>query len=355
MNKPFVFVSSIVDGMQETRSLVKDFIENQLGYNVVLSENEGSKAKTPVAQCKIWSKECDIFIAILGERYGWVIPRLGISVSEMEYTEAYKDNPEKILVYLTAKPKDKRQNEFAKRIADFSKGYYRRTPFKDDTELLNGIREDLANFFKERIDFIRSKKVTIKPSITPKEEDYTSLNIKGRQGKMLSDLTAISSNLGFKPLLIIESSYLIATKNINRTKILFTFCLVPGNYDSTALYQQNVTYNNKIKYQEIYEKYPNRFTITIVLGNAHLSTLESYNKISRGICVKVEPGLFYGEALSIKKQKPGKLWFENRLVLPKVNNKQILTNKLLESIDWLTKESNRINFRCNYEKPVKKK
>ena len=73
-----------------------------LGYEVIISENEGSKPRASFAQCKKWARECDIFIAILGNSYGFTINKVGISVSEMEFNEAYKDNPEKILAYISA-------------------------------------------------------------------------------------------------------------------------------------------------------------------------------------------------------------------------------------------------------------
>ena len=79
MNKPTVFVSSTIREMGDLRENVKALLKAQLGYDVLLSENEGSKPKTPIAQCRRWAKECDIFIAILGNSYGWIIPNLGIS------------------------------------------------------------------------------------------------------------------------------------------------------------------------------------------------------------------------------------------------------------------------------------
>jgi hypothetical protein len=87
MNKPTLFISSTVKDVQEVRASVKDLLENKLGYHILMSEHEGSKPKTPIEQCRKWANECDIFIAIIGHSYGWVIPHLGISVCEFEFNE----------------------------------------------------------------------------------------------------------------------------------------------------------------------------------------------------------------------------------------------------------------------------
>ena len=355
MNKPTVFVSSTIEGMQSTRLAVRDLLEQKLGYHVLMSEYEGSKPKRPVAQCKKWAKECDIFISVLGDKYGWIIPRLGISVSEMEFNEAYKDNPEKILVYISAQFKEPKQKEFAKRIEDFSKGYYRRTPFIDNAQLINGIRDDTAEFFKERLDFLRSKGQKIRLSLTPSAVDYAIHNLRDRRDIMMADAISIAQEMGFNPAIFIKPCFWLATKSINRTKVLFTVNVVADNFNHNEQYSYNISHQRHVSDAEVYKQYPNRFALTLVHGSASLRTLDWLTHTFSGTCFKVEPGLFYGEGLSDQKHKPGSLYFENRLILPRIRNRQIMTSAFSDAIEWLVKESNRINFKCNYEKPIKSK
>ena len=78
MIKPIVFVSSTIRGMEKERSLIKKLFDADLRYEVIISEYEGSKPRASLAQCKKWARECDIFIAILGNSYGFTINKLGI-------------------------------------------------------------------------------------------------------------------------------------------------------------------------------------------------------------------------------------------------------------------------------------
>lgn len=355
MNKPTVFVSSTIEGMQTTRQVVRELLEQGLGYHVLMSEYEGSKSKRPIAQCKKWANECDIFISILGDKYGWTIPRLGISVSEMEFNEAYKDNPEKILVYISAKSKEPRQEEFAKRIQDFSKGYYRRTPYKDNAQLISGIRDDIAEFFKERLDFLRSKGRKVRPSLTPSVSDYASYALSKRHDIMMADAIKLSQKLGFKPVIFIKPYFWLAVKYINRLKVLFTIDVVRGNLNRDESIGYNLSHQKHVRYNEHYKKHSNRFALTLVHGSATLSTLDWYTHYFGGTCFKVEPGLFYGEGLSVQKQEPLGRFLENRLVLSGIRNQQDMNSALSNAVEWLIREANRINFKRNFDKPLKVK
>lgn len=352
MNKPTLFISSTVKDVQEVRASVKDLLENKLGYHILMSEHEGSKPKTPIEQCRKWAKECDIFIAIIGHSYGWVIPHLGISVCEFEFNEAYKDNPGKILIYTSATGKDERQTQFVNRLTSFSEGYYRRPPFNNETELLNGIRDDLAEYFKETLDIIRSKKLKIRNRITPSREDYAILSRGNRIEVMMADAIEIASQLGFVQAKYEKPLFWLAEKSIKRIKVLFTLNVIPDNLDANWLHTINMGYDRYIsRYDPVYNKYPNRFTIIFVHGTATIRTLEGLTWIRSGTCFKVEPGLYYGADLNAENKPHGKMTLENRIVLSKVTNKRVLGSKLSDVIQWINQEYSRINFKSNYRKP----
>jgi hypothetical protein len=353
MNKPTLFISSTVKDVQEVRASVKALLENKLGYHILMSEHEGSKPKTPIEQCRKWAKECDIFIAIIGHSYGWVIPHLGISVCEFEFNEAYKDNPEKILIYASATDKDERQTQFVNRLTGFSEGYYRRPPFNNETELLNGIRDDLAEYFKVTLDIIRSKKLKIRNRITPSREDYAILSRGNRIEVMMADAIEIASQLGFVQVKYEKPLFWSAEKSIKRIKVLFTFNVIPDNLTADWLHTINLRWDKYTKYGHdmVYQTYPNRVAIIFVHGTATISTLEKLTWISGGTCFKVEPGLYYGADLNAESKPHGKMRFENRIVLSKVTNKRVLGSKLSDVIQWINQEYSRINFKSNYEKP----
>lgn len=114
------------------------------------------------------AQNCDIYLGIFGGRYGFIDPKLNISVTEMEYNEARKDDPRKILIYIKKKQKcDRKQKKFLKRIQDFEKGYFRHEYFSTTKDLNEQIRKDLIDWIADRIkgyrlmkidlDFIKSK------------------------------------------------------------------------------------------------------------------------------------------------------------------------------------------------------
>jgi hypothetical protein len=88
------------------------------------AEKLGSVSGSPREICELMAKQCDIFLLIIGERYGHIIEPEGISVVEFEYDVARDDYPRKILVYV----KDSRRDDenllkFLDRVQKFNDGY----------------------------------------------------------------------------------------------------------------------------------------------------------------------------------------------------------------------------------------
>lgn len=351
-----VFISSVVSGMEKTRALVHSLISKDLGYDVLASEYEGSRAKKPIKQCREWARDCDIYIGILGEKYGSVVPRLGISVTELEFNEARKDNPEKILVYVSEGRKEPRQKEFVGRVEDFTKGYFRGKHFKSNIELTNGIREDLAEFVKDRLDLIRKNKLQVRTVITPSTAEYVTVSEKERSLWMKRDIFDISRELGFTPVNLTNniSKYFVflGTKKINGRKvILFSLWVLGGNPGRDTFISYNMAFQTFIYGEKQYKKYPDRFTIFLVQGNTSLRILEKQAKLWGSMtCFKVALGLYFGPGLGSNLKKGRETFLENMLFISQVKNKEIMISKLVDALDWISTEFNKIDFRCNNKK-----
>ena len=95
--------------------------------------------------------------------------------------------------------------------------------------MLDGIRDDLASYFKETIDVVRSKKLTIRNRITPSTEDYAILTRNDRFVSMMADVIEIALPLGFVQVKCEKPLFWSAEKNIKRRKVLFTFNVIPDN------------------------------------------------------------------------------------------------------------------------------
>ena len=88
---PSVFVSSTCYDLKQIREDMKEFIENNYGFEAILSEFDSF----PIDPCKGTFENCldnvdqraDIFILIIGTRYGYVTDQ-GKSITNLEYLHA---------------------------------------------------------------------------------------------------------------------------------------------------------------------------------------------------------------------------------------------------------------------------
>jgi Domain of unknown function (DUF4062) len=144
-----VMISSTVTDLTQEREVVDRAIRN-LRLEGFRSEKIGSRPYTPKALCALWAEQCHIFILIIGERYGFVIRSLGISVVEFEFQVASAQNPHKILVYVKdGVTREPRLEEFLQRLEDFEEGYFR-SLFTTPEDLYEAIQRDVAEWLTRR-------------------------------------------------------------------------------------------------------------------------------------------------------------------------------------------------------------
>ena len=109
--KPNIFISSTVKDLPNEREAAKRAVE-KLPANPVMSEFTMNAVNKPsVDACIDEVKKADFYILILGGRYGWELEN-GISITELEYDTAYKEN-KPIFVYNTIYEKELKQEKFA--------------------------------------------------------------------------------------------------------------------------------------------------------------------------------------------------------------------------------------------------
>lgn len=92
MRKPRVFVSSTCFDLKQIRRDLKEFIEGSLGYEAVLSEFESfpvNPDQDTIDNSRSAVRDhCDLFVLVIGGRYGTVDQRTGRSITNSELTEA---------------------------------------------------------------------------------------------------------------------------------------------------------------------------------------------------------------------------------------------------------------------------
>ena len=93
-----VFISSTFLDLKEERKKVWDCLE-KFDVNVKGMEQFGARKETPLATCISEVEQSDIYVGIIGMRYGTEEPNTGKSYSQLEYEKAVEQNKE-ILIYL---------------------------------------------------------------------------------------------------------------------------------------------------------------------------------------------------------------------------------------------------------------
>jgi hypothetical protein len=140
-----VFISSTMRDLQAERDTIDKAI-SELHFEALRAETIGAQSVSPEEACLMMAQECDIYLGILGARYGTVPPGETISVTEMEFDEA-KAHGKPMLVYRKLVDEyEPPQQEFVERIGHFKKGLKRRDFSQSDLPepLSAWIKEDVA-------------------------------------------------------------------------------------------------------------------------------------------------------------------------------------------------------------------
>jgi len=149
-------ISSTVEDLAQEREAADRAILG-LGLTRFRAETFGSVPHPPKVICALLAEQCDLFVLIIGQRYGYMIESEGISVVEFEYEVARAQNPEKILLYVKeGVSRDPRLEEFLKRLQDFEHGYFR-SLFTTPEELFEKIQPDVARWLTSQVKQNRQK------------------------------------------------------------------------------------------------------------------------------------------------------------------------------------------------------
>jgi Domain of unknown function (DUF4062) len=144
-----VMISSTVKDLDQERDATDRAIRG-LRLTRFRAETYGSRPHSPLKICASMATGCDIFILIIGERYGSIIESEGISVVEFEYNIARADDPEKILVYVKDSiPREPRLAKFLDYVQDFTRGYFT-SSFTTPEELYEQIQSDVVRWLTSR-------------------------------------------------------------------------------------------------------------------------------------------------------------------------------------------------------------
>jgi hypothetical protein len=92
-----VFLSSMFIDLEEERNAVYERLRHE--FDVVRMEDFGARNKVPVETCVSEVESSDVYVLILGHRYGSLAPGYGASYTQVEY-EAARENDIPVLAYV---------------------------------------------------------------------------------------------------------------------------------------------------------------------------------------------------------------------------------------------------------------
>ena len=171
-----IFLSSNRQEFHNERRLIKEAIENDIILNrffkIFSFEEEPASGKTPQNRYSEAVLESDIYIGLLGSKYGTILES-GISPTETEYNLFDDDENTYFFLKEVYKREDK-TNEFIQRIE--SKHSYQ--TFNNQEELIREIKRSLSDFLDEKIQDQKDETLTRKSSKSHPSKTWTMRHTK---------------------------------------------------------------------------------------------------------------------------------------------------------------------------------
>lgn len=167
-----IFLSSTYEDLQPHRQAVWDTL-HKLKVGVSGMEIFGARSEEPLDTCLDEVSKCNVFIGILGMRYGSIHAESGKSFVQLEYESALEGKLD-ILVYLideesaTLAPKFVDIGDSARALADFKHVLRKKHTigsFVSAEDLAEKVEQDLLRLFSEKELIVEEDK--LKPSVEP--------------------------------------------------------------------------------------------------------------------------------------------------------------------------------------------
>lgn len=141
ITQPKIFISSTIWDLPNERTAAYNAVNKVGGFPVMSDKTMEAQSTDSLTACLSKVLESDIYVLILGGRYGWQ-PEGKESITELEYQNAMSRNIP-ILVINTTYPKEHLQEEFERRVES---NYFRKTvsdAFELEIELEQALKTEI--------------------------------------------------------------------------------------------------------------------------------------------------------------------------------------------------------------------
>jgi hypothetical protein len=138
-----VMLSSVRRDLADVRDSAAALID-ALGYECVRFEDVTTESIPPRAVCVQMVERSDIYLLLLGGRYGDPMPDTDMAPTEEEWAVARRLGKPTVVLIREGVEREPRQAEFITRVRSYQDGAWRGT-FRDIPDLLLRLKADLAN------------------------------------------------------------------------------------------------------------------------------------------------------------------------------------------------------------------
>lgn len=141
ITQPKIFISSTVLDLTNERTAAYNAVNKVGGFPVMSEKTMEAQSTDSLTACLSKVMESDIYVLILGSRYGWQ-PEGKESITELEYQTARSKNIP-VLVINTSYPKEQLQKEFERRVET---DYFRKSvndAFELEKELEQALKTEI--------------------------------------------------------------------------------------------------------------------------------------------------------------------------------------------------------------------
>jgi hypothetical protein len=149
MMKPIVFTSSVSEDYQHIRQAAREAIGKAGGHPIGF-EDFPALNKTSRNACLDGVRNCDIYVGILGTKYGWVTPS-GLSATEEEFKEARESGKRRLIFIEEVEQREEKQEAFLKRAGDYQSGRFWKK-FKTPEDLKRILEAALKEVFETHME-----------------------------------------------------------------------------------------------------------------------------------------------------------------------------------------------------------
>lgn len=197
ITQPKIFISSTIVDLPNERTAALKAVEKVGGFPIMSEFTMEAQNKDSVTACLDKVKESDIYVLVLGGRYGWQ-PENEQSITELEYETALSSKIP-ILVFNTSYPKEELQKKFEAKVES---SFFRKKvndAFELQEEIEKSLRveiEEKQNEFFNNTENVYSNLVKIS---FPKYLYRAELNIDKKEIK--DELKALGKKIKYRPAL----------------------------------------------------------------------------------------------------------------------------------------------------------